>query len=122
MFDTYQNRGTSALKDLKERKIRNEVFTSNAQKRHRPNQKEYLKKKKQKKQLRQKEIEEEREQEKNKWLNFSAKSAKKTGSNVPKSIFASPDTVSGRVGIGTCGISGKEMTKFTTAEKYRKGI
>lgn len=122
MFDTYQNRGTSALKDLRERKVRNEVFTSSSNKRHRPNQKEYLKKKKQKKQLRLKEIEEEREQEKNKWLNFTAKTAKKTGSALPKSIFASPDTVQGRVGIGTCGISGKEMTKFTTGEKYRKGL
>lgn len=39
-----------------------------------------------------------------------------------KSIFASPDNVNGRVGIGTCGMSGKPMTEFTTAEKWRKGV
>lgn len=39
-----------------------------------------------------------------------------------KSIFTSPDNVSGRVGIGTCGVSGKGMTEFTVAEKYRKGL
>ena len=39
-----------------------------------------------------------------------------------KSIFASPDNVNGRVGIGTCGMSGRPMTEFTTAEKWRKGM
>ena len=38
-----------------------------------------------------------------------------------KSIFATPDAVNGRVGIGTCGIGGKPMTEFTQAEKWRKG-
>lgn len=121
MFDTYQNRFTSTLKELRERKVqRTEVFT-NTNKKQRPNQKEYLKKKKQKKQLRLKELEQERESEKSKWLNFTAKTAKK-GHGIPKSIFASPETVEGRVGIGTCGISGKGMTDFVTAEKYRKGM
>jgi survival of motor neuron-related-splicing factor 30 len=87
----------------------------------RPNQKEYLKKKKQKKTLRLKELEEEREVEKNKWLSFSTKNSKKTVIK-PKSIFASPDTVSGRVGIGTCGVSGRPMTNYAYAEKHRKGI
>lgn len=85
------------------------------------NQREYLKKKKQKKQQRFKEIEEEREVEKNKWLAFSSKSLKKSGLK-SKSIFASPDNVNGRVGIGTCGMSGKPMTEFSHGEKYRKGI
>lgn len=88
----------------------------------RPNQKEYLKKKKQKKQQRFKELEEERETEKNKWLSFSAKSTKKAGAAKGKSIFASPENVNGRVGIGTCGVSGKPMTEFTHGEKYRKGV
>ncbi|KAJ8943267.1 hypothetical protein NQ318_017285 [Aromia moschata] len=85
--------------------------------------KEYLKKKKQKKQLRFKELEEERECEKKKWLAFANKAIKnkKTGLKT-KSIFASPDSVNGRVGIGTCGISGRPMTEFTTAEKWRKGV
>lgn len=121
MFDTYQNRFVSTLKELRERKVRNEVFTTNANKRQRPNQKEYLKKKKQKKQLRLKEIEQERESEKSKWLNFTAKTAKK-GQGLSKSIFASPESVEGRVGIGTCGISGKGMTDFVVGEKYRKGM
>lgn len=89
--------------------------------RHRPNNKEYLKKKKQRKQQRFKELEEEREVDKNKWLNFTTKGAKKTGQVKIKSIFASPENVNGRVGIGTCGVSGKEMTKYSVGEKYRKG-
>ncbi|XP_037952296.1 survival of motor neuron-related-splicing factor 30 isoform X2 [Teleopsis dalmanni] len=119
VFDAYQNRSTSNLKDLRERTNRNEVFPST--KRHRPNQKEYLKKRKQKKLLRFKELEEERESDKNKWLNFTTKNYKKPGMKT-KSIFASPENVSGRVGIGTCGVSGKGMTEFTVGEKYRKGI
>lgn len=89
--------------------------------RHRPNQKEYLKKRKQKKQQRFKDLEEERESDKNKWLNFTTKNQKKPGMKV-NSIFASPDNVSGRVGIGTCGTAGKGMTDFTIGEKYRKGL
>ncbi|KAJ8679974.1 hypothetical protein QAD02_015761 [Eretmocerus hayati] len=82
-------------------------------------QREYLKKRKQKKLQRFKELEEEREQEKNKWLAFANKSAKK--GVVKKSIFATPENVNGRVGIGTCGVSGKEMTKYTNGEKWRRG-
>lgn len=120
VFDAYQNRSTTTLRELKDRVIRNEVFPSN--KRHRPNNKEYLKKKKQKKVQRFKELEEERETDKNKWLNFKTKGAKKTGSIKIKSIFASPENVNGRVGIGTCGVSGKPMTDYSYGEKYRKGI
>ncbi|XP_055626671.1 survival of motor neuron-related-splicing factor 30-like [Toxorhynchites rutilus septentrionalis] len=121
VFDAYQNRSTTTISELKERKVRNEVFPSNSNKRMRPNQKEYLKKKKQKKLIRFKELEEERETEKNKWLQFSAKNTKKTGVKC-KSIFASPENVNGRVGIGTCGVSGKPMTEFSHGEKYRKGV
>ncbi|KPI94832.1 PREDICTED: survival of motor neuron-related-splicing factor 30 [Papilio xuthus] len=81
---------------------------------------EYLKKKKQKKQQRFKQIEEERETDKNKWLTFHSKASKKPGVRT-KSIFASPDNLSGRVGIGTCGISGKPMTEYTPGEKWKKG-
>uniref|UniRef100_A0A0K8TNI3 Survival of motor neuron-related-splicing factor 30 n=1 Tax=Tabanus bromius TaxID=304241 RepID=A0A0K8TNI3_TABBR len=119
IFEAYQNRSTTTIKELKERVVRNEVFPSN--KRHRPNQKEYLKKRKQKKLQRFKELEEEREHDKNKWLNFTMKNSKKPGMKV-KSIFASPENVNGRVGIGTCGVSGKPMTEFTHGEKYRKGV
>lgn len=98
----------------------NSVFSFS--RRHRPNNKEYLKKKKLKKQQRFKDLEEEREHDKNKWLNFAAKSSKKSGNQAKaKSIFASPDNVNGRVGIGTCGVSGVPMTKYSYGEKYRKG-
>ena len=121
VFDAYQNRSTTTITELRERKVKNEVFPSSSNKRTRPNQKEYLKKKKQKKMARFKELEEERETEKNKWINFSTKFTKKTGSK-EKSIFASPDNVNGRVGIGTCGVSGKGMTQYSQGEKYRKGV
>ncbi|KAG0421056.1 hypothetical protein HPB47_003040 [Ixodes persulcatus] len=39
---------------------------------------------------------------------------------VKKSIFASPDNVNGRVGVGTCGIGGRPMTEFHHQEKWRK--
>lgn len=67
-----------------------------------------------------KELEDERESDKNKWLNFTTKNSKKPGMKV-KSIFASPENVTGRVGIGTCGVAGRGMTEFTVGEKYRKG-
>uniref|UniRef100_A0A2H1VJ20 SFRICE_007564 n=1 Tax=Spodoptera frugiperda TaxID=7108 RepID=A0A2H1VJ20_SPOFR len=82
--------------------------------------KEYLKKKKQKKQQRMKQYEEEREAGKNNWLNFHSKVIKKPGVKA-KSIFASPDNLTGRVGVGTCGISGKPMTEFIVREKIKKG-
>jgi len=41
--------------------------------------------------------------------------------NKKKSIFASPESVQGRVGIGTCGVSGKGMTEYSAADKWRKG-
>lgn len=81
-------------------------------------QREYQKLKKQKKLQRYKAMEEEREGEKNKWLTFS----KKKKGLLKKSIFASPDSVNGRVGVGTCGTSGKPMTEYTTADKWRKGM
>lgn len=37
-----------------------------------------------------------------------------------KSIFASPDNVNGRVGIGTCGVAGRGMTEYQQAEKHKK--
>ncbi|KAL0268853.1 UNVERIFIED_CONTAM: hypothetical protein PYX00_010661 [Menopon gallinae] len=83
-------------------------------------QREYQKKKKLKKQMRYKQLEEERETEKNKWLAFTSK--KKGGLLTKKSIFASPDSVTGRVGIGTCGVSGLPMTEFSHAEKRKKGV
>ncbi|CAG0889073.1 unnamed protein product [Darwinula stevensoni] len=86
-------------------------------------QREYLKQKKMKKLQKYKELEQEREAEKHKWQSFASKV--KTGHKrgvIKKSIFASPETVQGRVGVGTCGVSGKGMTNFHHAEKWRKGM
>lgn len=113
IFEPYQNKGQSHVKELKEYKVRVEVFPQNNNKRVRPNHKEYLKKKKLKKQQRMAELEEERESEKNKWLSFNSKTSKKQLVKA-QSIFQSPDTPQGRVGVGTCGISGKQMTSFQT--------
>ncbi|XP_061181457.1 survival of motor neuron-related-splicing factor 30-like [Saccostrea echinata] len=84
-------------------------------------QKEYRRKKQQKKAQRLKQMEEEREVEKNKWLDFNAKTFAKTNKGkVKKSIFATPDAANGKVGVGTCGQGGRPMTSFQHAEKWRK--
>lgn len=84
-------------------------------------QREWKKRKAQKKAQRLKQMEDEREQDKNKWLQFNTKVFAKTSKGrVRKSIFATPDSTSGRVGIGTCGVSGRPMTKFTYMEKWKK--
>lgn len=121
IFDVYQNRSSSTLKELRSaNSTENEMFPSN--KRKRTNPKEYMKKKKQKKQQRMQELEEDRETDKNKWLDFKAKGTKKRALiKTTKSIFATSEHGNGRVGIGTCGIGGKPMTDFTRGESYRKG-
>jgi survival-of-motor-neuron-related-splicing factor 30 len=84
-------------------------------------QREYKKKKAQKKAQRLKQHEDEREQDKNKWLSFNSKVFSKTNKGkVKKSIFASPEVGVGKVGVGTCGVSGRPMTKFTHTEKHWK--
>lgn len=82
---------------------------------------EYKKKKAQKKVQRMKQIEEEREKEKSKWQQFNAKAfSKSKKGQVKKSIFASPDNINGRVGVGTCGIGGRPMTEYHQQEKWRR--
>jgi len=83
-------------------------------------QRELKKEKKKKNTEKMKELEEEREKEKQKWSSFSAKAFGKKGF-VKKSIFKTPETADGKVGVGTCGISGQKMTDFHSAAKYRKG-
>ena len=39
-----------------------------------------------------------------------------------KSIFKTPENAKGRVGIGTCGVGGKDVTEFDTRTKHRKGL
>ncbi|KAJ1531805.1 hypothetical protein ONE63_000459 [Megalurothrips usitatus] len=118
IFDAYQNADVTNINLLRE--VSSGSSDPNDKKgKNSSKQREYQKKKKQKKLQRFKQLEEERETEKNKWLAFATK---KKGGCLKKSIFASPESVAGRVGIGTCGIGGKEMTKFTSAEKWRKGV
>ncbi|XP_059154373.1 survival of motor neuron-related-splicing factor 30-like [Physella acuta] len=84
-------------------------------------QREYKRKKSLKKAQRMKQLEEEHEQDKNKWLDFNHKTfAKTTKGKVKKSIFATPDSVSGKVGVGTCGSGGKPMTSYQHQEKWKK--
>ncbi|MXQ91315.1 hypothetical protein E5288_WYG015531 [Bos mutus] len=64
-------------------------------------QREYKKKKALKKAQRIKELEQEREDQK-----------------VKRSIFASPESVTGKVGVGTCGIADKPMTQYQDTSKY----
>ncbi|XP_074656214.1 survival of motor neuron-related-splicing factor 30-like [Tubulanus polymorphus] len=82
-------------------------------------QREYKRKKSQKKAQRMKQMEEEREHEKNKWINFHTKVTK---GKTKKSIFASPAATNslGRVGVGTCGVSGQPMTQYSSQKKWRK--
>lgn len=40
-----------------------------------------------------------------------------------KSIFATPESTSGRVGVGTCGVGGRPMTEYQMKmEKLKKTI
>ncbi|XP_038051642.1 survival of motor neuron-related-splicing factor 30-like [Patiria miniata] len=75
-------------------------------------QREYKKRKTQKKMDRLKQMEQKHEEQKNSWLNFSSKAIKSKKGMTKKSIFASPESTSGKVGVGTCGVGGAPMTKF----------
>lgn len=120
-FDGYSSLETVSIIDVKSLNSGTKRPLSGDENKHgKGYNREYLKKKKQKKQQRFKQIEEERETEKNKWLTFHTKASRKPGVK-NKSIFASPDNLTGRVGIGTCGISGKPMTEYTPGEKWKKG-
>jgi len=71
----------------------------------------------QKKAQRLKQIEEDKESDKRKWKEFATKAAAKSMKGVKReSIFASPDTTKGRVGVGTCGVSDKPMSKPTAPQ------
>lgn len=95
--------------------------SSTKNKKEQANHQRELKKEKKKANLeKRKALEMEREKEKTKWTSFSAKAFGKKGF-VKKSIFKTPETAEGKVGVGTCGMSGQKMTDFQPAEKYRKG-
>ncbi|KAJ8284729.1 hypothetical protein COCON_G00035790 [Conger conger] len=82
-------------------------------------QREYKKKKALKKAQRMKELEQEREVQKSKWQQFNNKAySKNKKGQVKRSIFASPESVDGKVGVGTCGIADKPMTQYQDTSKY----
>jgi len=64
-------------------------------------------------------LEAECEVDKTQWQHFSKKMTRQ--GKMTASIFASPHTVDGRVGVGTCGISGKPMTKWSTPASHLGG-
>lgn len=59
------------------------------------------------------------EDKKKTWQSFLGKKSSKFATK--KSIFATPDTANGRVGVGTCGVSGQPMTQFSSVKKLTKG-
>ncbi|KAF6111547.1 survival motor neuron domain containing 1 [Phyllostomus discolor] len=82
-------------------------------------QREYKKKKALKKAQRIKELEQEREDQKVKWQQFNNRAySKNKKGQVKRSIFASPESVTGKVGVGTCGIADKPMTQYQDTSKY----
>lgn len=91
---------------------------------------DYLKRKSEKKRERIDKIDKVCESEKNKWLQFKRKTIDKkkggfavAGGKSGTSIFASPKETRGRVGVGTCGISGRPMTdQVTLATPAQRGV
>lgn len=80
---------------------------------------EYKKKRNLKKKMKLKEKEAKFEISTNKWKDFNKKAfAKSSKGKVKKSIFASPEGLDGKVGIGTCGVADKSMTKYEHGAKY----
>ncbi|XP_035652510.1 survival of motor neuron-related-splicing factor 30-like isoform X1 [Oncorhynchus keta] len=121
-FSGYGNAEVVPLQNLKpaeEGKHSEDDGKSKSRKEQIADQREYKKKKAQKKVLRMKELEQEREDQKSKWQSFNNKAYNKNKKGqVKRSIFASPESVNGKVGVGTCGIADKPMTTYHDTSKY----
>jgi len=121
---TFRHNGQTGVTHLGLLKISKQGFTGSTasvtRKENAAKERERLKKRKAKKAERWAQAEQEQERVKNQWKHFNSKSAGKKGV-IKKSIFKTPENEGGRVGIGTCGVSGQEMTKFSFADKYRRG-
>lgn len=121
-FAGYGNAEVIPLQNLKaaeEGKRSNEDGKPKSKKEQVAEQREYKKKKAQKKVARMKELEQEREEQKSKWQSFNNKAySKNKKGQVKRSIFASPESVNGKVGVGTCGIADKPMTLYHDTAKY----
>ncbi|XP_022662658.1 survival of motor neuron-related-splicing factor 30-like [Varroa jacobsoni] len=117
-FEEYPNNETVHMSELKPRNSGGHA-TKGGKKAHVAAQKEYKKQKAMKKKERLKEIEQQREADKKIWQNFSAKAQHKKKGVTKKSIFATPESVAGRVGIGTCGVADRPMTEYHQIEKHQ---
>ncbi|XP_043830649.1 survival of motor neuron-related-splicing factor 30-like [Dromiciops gliroides] len=122
-FDGYATVEVTSLLNLKpieeEKELGEADRKAKAKKEKLAQQREYKRKKAWKKAQRAKEIDQQREDQKDKWQKFHNKtSLKKAKGQIKKSIFASPETLNGKVGVGTCGIADKPMTQFQDNSKY----
>ncbi|XP_065897994.1 survival of motor neuron-related-splicing factor 30-like [Dysidea avara] len=112
---------TSAGHDRK--KNPNDIARAKTTKQHKKELQELRKKKVQKKVTRLQEIEDAREKEKLRWKEFAHRSGKKgapIGGKQKRSIFAVPDSIHGKVGVGTCNVGGKGMTGYVQPKGYTK--
>jgi len=129
-FDTYGSTAIVMLSSLRQRDsskrpsdVQGEGSKSKKSRAEQEKLREIKRKKQARKKQKMKEVEEQREKDKNSWQDFFKGSKGKTVKGMSKkSIFASPESSSGKVGVGTCGIGGQPMTQFTAPEKlvYRK--
>jgi survival-of-motor-neuron-related-splicing factor 30 len=119
-FDGYTSIESASLGDLKlPANGATTPFTKTSKRELEIKRKEYLKEKKKKKQEKMATMVETKEKEKKQWQHFSGKAFGKRGF-VKKSIFKTPESSDGKVGVGTCGVSGQGMTDYNQAAKYRK--
>ncbi|KAJ8404868.1 hypothetical protein AAFF_G00332550 [Aldrovandia affinis] len=118
-FKGYGNAEVIPLQSLKPAEQGVTSEESKSRKEQMAEQREYKKKKAFKKAQRIKELEQEREVQKSKWQQFNNKAySKNKKGQVKRSIFASPESVNGKVGVGTCGIADKPMTQYQDSSKY----
>lgn len=83
---------------------------------------EYRKKKVQKKEQRRKDVDELSNLQQKRWQDFKRKSAtsKFISSKLKsRSIFSVPDSIGGKVGVGTCNVGGKPMTAFEYPKSHK---
>lgn len=109
-----ENSTSNQIKELKGHSSRKSE-SSQSNKSRRRNSLEYLMKSEQQRFN-------ESDEDTNKWLLFTKKSNKKLTERGRGSIFASPYTVHGRVGIGTCGAYERETAENSPEENNRKSF
>lgn len=119
-FDGYTSVESANLGDLKLPKDgATTPFAKNNKRELEIKRKEYLKEKKIKKKEKLETQIQTKEKEKKQWQSFANKAFGKRGF-VKKSIFKTPESSDGKVGVGTCGVSGQGMTDYNQTKKHRK--